>query len=165
MSLRDHFSTLARYNTLANVRLYNACETLSDETRKQPYAVSFGSMHGTLNHLLLADRIWLARLNGEDAPALSLDTILYEDFGELREARVQEDTRREAFITHLDYTFLTSALEYRNSRNVPFSDPVSLVLAHLFNHQTHHRGQLHVMLRQSGVPSLTLDMHRLIKPN
>lgn len=165
MALREHLATLAHYSTLANERLYGVCAALPDEARKRPYAVSFGSIHGTLNHLLLADRIWLARLSGEGVPALLLDTTLYEDFTELQGARVEEDGRLEAFITGVDESFLDSNLTYTNSRGVPFTDPVSLILAHLFNHQTHHRGQLHVMLRQAGVPTLNLDMHRLVKPS
>jgi uncharacterized damage-inducible protein DinB len=81
--LARNFQLLARYNTLANRRPYESCARLSDAERKKHRPAFFGSIHGTLNHLMVGDRIWLARFSGEEAPSTKLDEILYEDFGEL----------------------------------------------------------------------------------
>ena len=92
-----HFRMLARYNALANRRLYEACARLGDAERKKERPAFFGSIHGTLNHVLVGDRIWLARFGGEETPSTGLDAVLYEDFDELRRAREHEDERIEAF--------------------------------------------------------------------
>src|SRR5262245_18030700 len=89
----------ARYNALANTRLYDACAALDDATRKRDVGAFFGSLHGTLNHLLLGDRIWMARFNGEAHPSTSLDAILFEAFDALRQAREDMDARIEAFFS------------------------------------------------------------------
>jgi uncharacterized damage-inducible protein DinB len=88
---------LARYNALANRRLYEACARLGGAERKKERPAFFGSIHGTLNHVLVGDRIWLARFGGEGTPSTGLDAVLYEDFDELRRAREHEDERIEAF--------------------------------------------------------------------
>ena len=163
-SLTHHFRTMARYNTVANRRLYEACSLLPDAERKKTREAFFGSIHATLNHLLVGDRLWLARLAGENAPSIGLDAILYEDFGELREARRREDARIEAFAAGLDAGFLGGTIRYVNKAGGTYDDPVRILLAHLFNHQTHHRGQVHDMLSQTEVSPPVLDLHRAVCP-
>src|SRR3954470_24426166 len=92
-----HFRTLARYNRIANERLYAACAQLSDEEYRKQRKGSFGSIHALLNHILLGDRIWLSRFEGGGATTPPLNTLLYDDFAALREARVKEDQRIESF--------------------------------------------------------------------
>lgn len=159
------FRWLARYNTRANGRLYDACARLSDEARKEDRRGFFGSIHGTLNHIMVGDRVWLARLEGGDAPSTNLDAILFEDFGDLRAARAAEDARIEAMAERLTVSDLDRRLDYTNNEGRQFSDPVSLILPHLFNHQTHHRGQVHDMLSQAGAETPVLDMHRVLRPD
>jgi uncharacterized damage-inducible protein DinB len=164
-SLIAHFQMLARYNTIANERLYEACGRLNEEEYRRERAASFRSVHGTLNHILLGDRIWMARFTGTDyttTPALGNE--LYPDFPSLRAARVAEDARIEAFMGKATEDFLCQELRYVNSVGEPHADPSGLLLAHLFNHQTHHRGQVHVMLSQAAVKPPALDMHRAIRP-
>lgn len=163
-ALLRNFRMLARYNALANRRLYEACARLPDAERKKRRPAFFGSIHGTLNHLMVADRIWLARFSGEEVPSTNLDAILYEDFGELGEAREQEDARIEAFTAGIDERSLEGAIRYVNNEGRTLEDPVDLLVAHFFNHQTHHRGQVHDMLTQTGVPPPVLDLHRVIRP-
>ena len=107
---------------------------------------------------MVGDRLWLARLAGENAPSIGLDAILYEDFGELREARRREDARIEAFAAGLDAGFLGGTIRYVNKAGGTYDDPVRILLAHLFNHQTHHRGQVHCLLTglTGDAPSLDL---------
>jgi len=155
---------LARYNALANRRLYEACARLPDDERKKRRLAFFGSIHGTLNHIMVGDRIWLARFSGGEVPSTNLDAILYEDFGKLREAREKEDSRIEAFAAGIDERFLKGTIRYVNNEGKLHEDPVSLLVMHFFNHQTHHRGQVHGMLSRTEVPPPVLDLHRVIRP-
>jgi len=163
--LIENFRMLAAYNTLANERLYDACGQLpADELAKERPAF-FKSILGTLNHIMVGDRIWLARFGGEEAPSTGLDAILYDDFEQLHAARVYEDTRIEDFADSIDAGFLDGTIEYANHEGRVFDDPVPLLVSHFFNHQTHHRGQVHDMLSQTDVPPPELDLHRVIHPN
>ena len=91
--LKDHFDQLAAYNRWANRRVYDDASTLPDEARKRGAGLFFGSVHGTLNHLLVADYIWMRRFTGDGPQPERLNQILYEDFDALRAAREQEDER------------------------------------------------------------------------
>jgi uncharacterized damage-inducible protein DinB len=156
---------LARYNTIANQRLYEAVGHLEDEEYRRERAASFQSVHRTLNHILLGDRIWMARFTetGYDTtPALGGE--LYPDFASLRTARAAEDARIETFLGSVTEDFLAREVRYVNSAGETHADPAGLLLAHLFNHQTHHRGQVHVMLSQTALRPPSLDMHRAIRP-
>ncbi len=159
-----HFQTLARYNRIVNERLYSACAEISDEEFRRERFGSFGSIHHTLNHILVADRIWMGRFECRGEIPASPSTILHYDLPSLREARVSEDTRIEGFISRLTDDALRAHFSYRNTTGQPFEDPLHVLVGHMFNHQTHHRGQIHVMLSQTGLKPLSLDMHRIINP-
>lgn len=159
-----HFRQMARYNTLSNRTLYAACATLTDAERKRDRSAFFRSIHNTLNHIMLGDRIWFGRFRGEDVKLMPLDTVLYEDFSELQAARTTEDARIEAFVGALTVDDVEQPLDYVSLAGEPVSDPMSLLLPHVFNHQTHHRGQVHDMLSQAGVETPMSDMHRILRP-
>jgi uncharacterized damage-inducible protein DinB len=155
----DHFKRFAAYNAWANARLYDAATALSDFERKRDVKAYFRSLHGTLNHLMVADRIWLKRLSGEGGAPASLDAELFSDFTALREARETEDRRLIDFVAGLTPADMDRIVEYGNTRGEAKALPAGVILAHLFNHQTHHRGQASHILRQLGVaepPSLDL---------
>lgn len=157
--MQDHFRRFAAYNAWANARLYDAATALKDIERKKDVKGYFRSLHGTLNHLLVADRIWLHRLTGEGEAPARLDTILYENFGELREAREAEDKRLAAYVASLETPDFSRVIHYGNTRGETKQLPLGVILSHLFNHQTHHRGQASHILRQLGVaepPALDL---------
>jgi len=162
--LVEHFQMLARYNNLANRKLYQVCSQLSDAELKQSRPAFFKSIHGTLNHILVGDRIWLTRFAGDQIPSTGLDAILYEDFDALWMARRAEDERIEAFAAELTAEFLHGTIEYVNNAGKTCVDPANLLVAHFFNHQTHHRGQIHDMVTQTRISPPSLDMHRLIRP-
>ena len=162
--LVQHFQTLARYNTLANRKLYGACAQLTEAERTSTRPAFFKSIHGTLNHLMIGDRIWLTRFEGGTIPSAGLDAILYEDFDSLRAARIAQDDRIEAFVAGLTDEFLAQSIQYINNQGRHLDDPTALLIAHFFNHQTHHRGQIHGMLTQTGVAPPSLDLHRVIRP-
>ena len=151
MESTDLFRQLAHYNRLMNESLYDVCRNLSDDERKQDMNAFFGSIHATLNHILLADLVWLGRLEDQPFIVQSLNQELYERFAELEQARKQTDQRIEQLVTTLRTEDLASTLTYRSI----FSDKESTmtrgrILLHVFNHQTHHRGQITTMLSQLG---------------
>ena len=161
MNLVEHFQILARYNRVANERLYEACARLSDEERRKRRAGSFGSIHALLNHLLLGDRIWMARFLGAGHTTPALNIVLYETFAELRHARIAEDARIESFFANLPPDFATQSFAYVNNQGKSYVEAAPVAFSHLFNHQTHHRGQIHVMLSQTAVTPPSLDLHRI----
>ena len=164
MPLLEWFRRLARYNTVANARVYQACSVLPEGEYRQARTVSFGSIHALLNHLLLGDRIWMGRFEGGGATTPPLSTILHDDFPPLHDARVREDARIERFFETVREDWLTRPIVYVNSKGVKYREEPTAAAGHFFNHQTHHRGQLHVLLAQSGVAAPSLDLHRILNP-
>ena len=155
----------ALYNRLANEALYEACAALSDEARRRDLGAFFKSVHGTLNHLLLGDRIWMTRFEGGTHPSTDLGAILFDAFDALRAARATMDGRIETFFAALPADFLARELRYVNNSGFDTTDPASVILQHFFNHQTHHRAQVHTMLSQLGQDPPVLDLHRVLRPN
>jgi uncharacterized damage-inducible protein DinB len=159
-----HFRTLAYYNRIANERLYEVCARLSDVEYRKPRAGSFGSIHGLLNHILLGDTIWLGRFQGGGAATPALDTELYREFPALRAARAEQDARIESFFEKLTDEALSHSFAYVNSQRRDYVESAPVAFSHFFNHQTHHRGQLTVMLSQTDVRPPSLDLHRIVNP-
>jgi uncharacterized damage-inducible protein DinB len=164
MDLVDHFQVLARYNRLANERLYAACAQLDDAGYRQQRAGSFGSIHGLLNHVLLGDRRWMGLFEYDERATPPLGQILYGDFPSLRDARGREDARIESFFATLDATFWEKSFAYANNQGRDYVETAHVACSHLFNHQTHHRGQVHVMLSQTSISPPSLDLHRMLNP-
>ena len=150
---------LAKYNGWMNEQLYTVCADIPDHERKAEHGAFFGSVHGTLNHLLLADRIWLGRFQKIPYPATRLDDILYEDFAELRDARRREDARISTWTATLDEAALSLPMIYIGIVE-PSKRACTLWMAatHFFNHQTHHRGQVTTLLAQMNVDYGATDM-------
>lgn len=155
----------ARYNRLANETLYEACAALSDGERRRDLGAYFRSVHGTLNHLLLGDRIWMTRFEGGNHPSTDLDAILHDDFVDLRAARAAMDARIERFVADLPRDFAAGTIRYLNNAGLVSDDPLDVLLPHFFNHQTHHRAQVHTLLSQLGRDPPVLDLHRVLRPN
>src|ERR1700674_4088756 len=131
-----YFLTLAQYNAWANRRLYDACAHLSEVEYMKPRAAFFGSIHGTLNHLLVGDRVWLARLERKPRVKVTLDQILYGDLVALRVARQAEDEHLVNVVGGLSARSLDQPLAYATMAGALQQTPLRLVLGHLFNHQT-----------------------------
>ena len=146
MFLRDHFRQLAAYNSWANARLYEAALALDEEAYRRPVGVFFSSLHGTVNHLLLSDGVWLRRLTGEGDHPNRLDAILYDDRRELAAARAAEDQRLVRVVEGFAEEAYARTIAYRTMGGVADEQALGDILAHLFNHQTHHRGQAHACL-------------------
>jgi uncharacterized damage-inducible protein DinB len=157
--MKAHYVEFAAYNAWANRRLYDAAAMLSDAEYRSDKGAFFKSMHGTLNHLLVTDRIWMHRFTGEGDVPQRLDAILHERFDALRAAREAEDRRIVAYVDGLDDTRLAGAIRYRRvSTPDEFVQPLMPALDHWFNHQTHHRGQAHTILTALGKPAPELDL-------
>jgi uncharacterized damage-inducible protein DinB len=160
----DALRMLARYNRTANVGLYEQCGKLDlIEYRRERHG-SFGSIHALLNHVLLSDRIWMSRFSGGGKTTPPLNSILFETFAELSSARSEQDASIEAFFEKVDGDFLIRPLSYTNSQGKDYLESAPVAVLHFFNHQTHHRGQVHVMISQTDVRPPSLDMHRILNP-
>jgi uncharacterized damage-inducible protein DinB len=164
MTLVTHFQMLARYNRTANERLFARCGQLDDAEYRKRRAGSFGSIHGLLNHILLGDRRWMGLFESGERLTPPLNQILYDAFSALQTARAQEDARIESFFAGLDAAFWDRSFAYTNNQGKDYVETAHVACSHLFNHQTHHRGQVHVMLSQTPVAPPSLDMHRIINP-
>jgi uncharacterized damage-inducible protein DinB len=159
MNFAAHYQMFGRYNAWANGRLYAAAALLSIEQYHADRGAFFKSVHGTLNHLLATDRIWMRRFTGEgDAPD-RLDAVLFETFDALRAAREAEDSRIVSFVDALTDDRISETITYRRvSSPEQFEQPLALALAHWFNHQTHHRGQIHALLTGLSGEAPELDL-------
>ena len=142
---------MAAYNQWMNRRLYAVSAELSDAERREDRGAFFKSVHGTLNHPLLADKVWLGRFLGEPFRVASLDQELYHDFAELERVREQTDEQIVQWAHNLTDEDLEGTLRYTSIVNPePRNYDMWLAVAHFFNHQTHHRGQLTTLLNQFG---------------
>jgi uncharacterized damage-inducible protein DinB len=163
--MKSRYQMFAGYNAWCNERLYAAAATVSDADYRADRGAFFKSLHGTLNHLLVGDRIWMRRFTGVGDVPPSLDAILYDDFAALRAARRSEDTLISRYIARLSESDLTGTLRYRTVvRPVEIVQPLAPALDHFFNHQTHHRGQAHALLSaiigNDATPSFDLIIYQ-----
>ncbi len=132
-----------------NQKLYAACADIPDVERKSDRGAFFKSIHGTLNHILVADRIWLGRFTQTQFVA-KLNRELYSNFSELRAERERLDLVIIDWAQDLTSDWLNADFTYTNSSGVTRTRPHWLLVTHLFNHQTHHRGQITTLLNQMG---------------
>jgi uncharacterized damage-inducible protein DinB len=132
---------------------------LAEEAYRRPTGVFFGSLHGTLNHLLVADRVWLKRLTGTGEHPDRLDAILHDDRQDLLRARIAEDARINDLIGSYTNADLTNSVAYHTRAGARYDQPLQDILLHFFNHQTHHRGQAHACVSiLTGSEPPTLDL-------
>lgn len=170
VQLKDHVRLMADYNAWMNARLFATCANLSASELTQNRNAYFGSIIGTLNHLVVADIIWLKRIASAgqleaelDAvvhlpmPA-SLDQVLYSDFGELTAQRLALDDAFLALSRSLTEIALNQTITFKTMKGVECNDVLFSVLMHVFNHQTHHRGQATTMLSQAGLDVGVTDL-------
>ena len=159
MGLLQTFRLFAAYNCWANTRLYDAAGGLSDEAYKRDCGAFFKSMHGTLNHILVGDLVWMKRFTGEGEHPAELDAVLFDEFAALREARQAEDARIIDWVRSLDEAAISGEFTF-----TPITMPQTVTqklapcISHFFNHQTHHRGQAHTILSILGETPPPLDL-------
>lgn len=174
MSWLEQYRALSRYNQLMNRKLYALAATLSDSERRRDRGAFFGSIHGTFNHLLLGDRIWMLRLTRDEARYRSRDESgaviaftamgqeLYSDFASLSRERERTDADIIDFIHTLTETDLDSDMAYERGQT-QVKHVTWWALTHFFNHQTHHRGQATTLFTQAGADPGVTDLIAMLR--
>lgn len=159
MKIRDYAIGLTAYNSWMNEKIFACAAELSDTEKKQDLSAFFKPIHGTLNHILLADESWLQRFRGQPVTMVSPSQEVYVHFDALRAARRAMDREITVWAEGLtdnfaDQSFPFYSVTYRKSRVIPGW----VAVTHLFNHQTHHRGQVTTLLKQTGKDSGVTDL-------
>jgi uncharacterized damage-inducible protein DinB len=159
--MKSRYVMFAAYNRWANERIYDGAAALADADYRADRGAFFKSLHGTLNHLLVGDLIWMYRFTGEGPGKglTKLDAILHDDLPGLRAARRAEDERITRYIDGLSESDLTKPFRYRTIvKPVTIEQELAPALDHFFNHQTHHRGQAHCLLTAITGDAQSLDL-------
>lgn len=152
-------SLMVDHNRWMNEHLYSVCALMHDEERKRNLDASFRSIHGTFNHLLLVDRLWLGRIRNAPFAITSLDQELYEDFAVLERERAKSDADITALVSSLEPERLAEPITFTSFvKKTAVTLPLGLIMIHLFHHQTHHRGQLTTLISQLGYDFGETDM-------
>ena len=157
----SYVRTMAAYNSEMNRRLYGAAERIPDAARRAQCGAFWGSLHGTLCHLLWGDRMWMARFDGWEKPAViqKNSATLIEDFDALRQARIEADAKIEAWAGRVTDEWLADEqVFFSSSAQRELRQPRSFLVTHLFNHQTHHRGQAHALITACGEQTGDTDL-------
>jgi len=152
---------MAKYNRWQNANLYRCGNQLSDADRKRERGAFFGSIHATLSHLLWADRMWMHRFAGLPKPAGTLADSggTCPDWSDLERDREALDKVILQWAEALDPNWLVGELTwYSGASRMEITRPKWILVSHMFNHQTHHRGQVHCMITQSGVKPQDTDL-------
>lgn len=155
----DYCRVMARYNRWMNERLYALCAGMPDAERKRDRKAFFGSIHGTLNHLLWGDRMWLGRFVGPACTYPQFGTDMFATFEELAAARAATDRDLLEWAGNVSAEWLARPLTYTGvvdgkTRRLP----AAVAAVHLFNHETHHRGQVTTLLKQAGIDPGVTDL-------
>ena len=146
----SYYKTMADYNHWMNQNLYTVCSKISDIKRREDLGAFFKSIHGTLNHILVGDRLWLGRFTKQPFLA-KLDQEIYSDFDELRREREITDQQIIEWCDTVSSEWLNHPFTYtRTTSPISQTRPGWLLVTHFFNHQTHHRGQIATLLNQLG---------------
>jgi len=168
--MTGYLTNMARYNQWVNQRLFDKAQLLPAAKIAKDRGAFFGSILGTLNHILVGDMFWLRRFSSsklcKDALApmrkmampTSLRDVLFDDIQPLRTKREKMDALILAFSATWNDEMLASPIRYRNMAGEKHAQPLGALLQHLFNHQTHHRGQITTMLFQAGIDPEATDL-------
>ena len=153
------YQRLAAYNSWMTEKAYTAASKMSDAERNEDRGAFFRSVHSTLNHLLFADRVWMSRFTGTSYAVNGMGVDIYDEFSELREAHLDMCRDISAFADQLSSEWLAETMTWtRSTDNVARQRPRWLLVTHMFNHQTHHRGQLSTLLTQAGIDIGVTDL-------
>ena len=157
--MNDYFATLARYNVWATRRLFEHVDALPEADYRRDAGLFFKSVHGTLNHLLVAEHeIWFERFARGVSPKRSLNEEVETDRARLRERLLDAAPRWLPLIASFDAERWAGRLDYTTTRGIAQSLPFAATLGHVFNHGTHHRGQITAAITAMGRACPELDM-------
>jgi len=155
----EQFKIQAQYNKWMNDHFYKLCDSISDEERKRNAGAFFKSIHGTLNHILLGDRLWMSRFHNSSFDIKSLDQELYSNYEELKKQRVITDSNITDYIDSLTDDTLNQPITFVSK--VKHSEHTYILkdcVLHFFQHQIHHRGQISTLISQLGIDIGVTDM-------
>ncbi len=158
MTVIKNFQLLADFNAWANIRIFSSCKKLDESEYKKNRKAFFTSIHGTLNHLLVVDNLYISRIEGKGHNMRSMDQILYDKIDDLEEERIKKDKYLVDLVYNLSAENIIKEITYKNFDATVHTYTINFILMTLFNHQTHHRGQVHNMLSQSGMKPPQLDI-------
>lgn len=160
MITAEYVTSLANYNKWQNDHIVEAAEMLDDEQRQKDVGAFFRSIQGTLSHLLWGDSIWLDRLTHTSYQASPIDDsgLVWRNWEQYKIARKAMDQRLIRWAETVTNNWLSGMLTYTTSRGIEVTKPIDLLVTHIFNHQTHHRGQVHCLLTQFGVATKDTDL-------
>ena len=174
MQLKDYVRLMAAYNCWMNQKIFDACEQLTPDQLSEDKGAFFGSIIGTLNHIAVGDTLWLQRFSSglgtypELAPVTelpkpeALSSILFTGLGDLKARRELLDGVFQSFTEAVDIKDLLGPVTYTNFKGVTSTKLLFSLLLHVFNHQTHHRGQVTTLLSQLGVDVGVTDLVAII---
>ena len=163
MTKITNFQLLANFNTWANKKIITSCKKLTETEYKKDRRAFFSSIHGTLNHLLVVDRAYISRIEGKVHGLRGLDQILFENLLQLEKARIKEDKRLVDLVNNLSEESIHKEITYKGFETGNTTYTINMILITLFNHQTHHRGQIHNMLSQAGIKPPQIDIPDFIE--
>jgi len=147
----DYCLLMARYNRWMNERMFALLAQFDDAERRKDRGAFFGSMHGTLNHVLWGDRMWLGRFTGVPCEVPPFGADMFADFAELARERDSTDRAMLEWAGNVSPGWLAGVLVYASRADGRTRElPRAVAAIHLFNHGTHHRGQLTTLIRQTG---------------
>jgi uncharacterized damage-inducible protein DinB len=149
----EHVRLMARYNDWQNRSVYREADRLGDERRRMPRGAFFGSIHGTLSHLAWGDGVWMHRFARLPKPSGSIaeSPLAFADWNDLVQARRQLDSAILSWAEAVSEDWLAAqGVWFSRAAGREISKPNGLLVTHFFNHQTHHRGQVHAMLTAAG---------------
>lgn len=156
---QQHFSQLARYNVWATAVVQQAVDALDDAEYRLDVGLFFRSIHGTLNHLLVGEhQLWCRRFDEGVSPLVKLDADVEPDRQALARRLSEGAARWEPLIQSWPADRFDRSLAYTTMRGQPACLPFALTLAHVFNHGTHHRGQITAALTAMGRPCPEIDL-------
>lgn len=158
MDHQAYFQTLASYHLLANRRLLRALAPVNDVDYYGDQGLFFKSIHRTLNHILLVDRLYHGRITGKPFEVTGLGQELVPDRGELAAEMERHGERWKGVIAGIDASRMQAVLRYLSTEGEQRELPMLMVLAHAFNHATHHRGQVTAVMTRLGQPAPVLDI-------
>ena len=166
MITKAYVGTMAAYNSEMNRRFFVAAGSLDAAERHADRGAFWGSIHGTFCHLLWADRMWMHRFDGWERPAglLAESGRLIAEFDALSAARIDTDRRLERWAAALDDSWLEGRLDwFSGAAKRQMQADRTMVVMHMFNHQAHHRGQIHALLTRAGVDTGATDLLAVLK--
>ena len=157
MHPKNYFELMAQYNQWVDSKIHDVCLGIPDELRKKHMGAFFKSIHSTLNHIYYGDLAWLVRLCENTFTPRQIDVDLYEDFNELKEVQEKMESDIIDWVNSLAPEKLNQTFDYvSNVNNFSRTLPIWVLANHMFNHQTHHGGQVTTLMKQPGFePGIT----------